>query len=108
LIILAFCVVVQVFLAQFGGYFGVGFAKSSGLSWLEWMVSIVLGSLSIPVGFIMRVIPVPKRFFCGINIDAPLFRWLSVSYWFSKLRRRSATAAQVSQIGGFDELNEIN
>lgn len=54
LFIFAFSVIVQVILAEVGWVIGF---ETYGLSWLEWLMSIVLGALSIPLGFALRVIP---------------------------------------------------
>jgi Ca2+-transporting ATPase len=68
IVIMIISVVVQVVITEFGGYIGFG---THGLSWLEWIVSIAIGFMSIPIGFILRVIPVPKRGFFGFDIRLP-------------------------------------
>jgi len=60
--------VVQIIITEFGGYFGFG---TFGLSWFEWIVSIAIGFMSLPIGFILRVIPTPKGGFCGLNVSLP-------------------------------------
>jgi hypothetical protein len=57
---------VQVIICELGYYVGFG---TRGLSWLEWIVCIVVGAMSIPLGYILRFIPVPKHGFCGFHIN---------------------------------------
>ncbi|KAL0488204.1 calcium-transporting ATPase PAT1 [Acrasis kona] len=58
IIVWIFCLVVQVVLVEAGWLLGF---ETTGLSFLEWFVCIVFGSLTLTLGFAMRVIPVPKR-----------------------------------------------
>jgi hypothetical protein len=60
------CVVSQVIICEFGYYVGFG---TRGLSWLEWLICIGVGALAIPLGYILRFIPVPKHGFCGFNFN---------------------------------------
>jgi Ca2+-transporting ATPase len=54
-LILAVTAVGQVIIIEYGGLIGFG---TSGLTMLEWVISIGLGSLAIPFGFLLRFIPV--------------------------------------------------
>jgi Ca2+-transporting ATPase len=74
--------ITQVIMVEFGGYIGFG---TYGLSWIEWILSITLGFLSIPIGYILRVIPVPKQGFCGFNIS---LSFISPRKWFKYAKRR--------------------
>ncbi|KAF4042137.1 Cation transporting ATPase C-terminal domain [Phytophthora infestans] len=47
---------VQVLLAEFGG----DFIKTSGISFTHWLICFGFGALSLPVGIIMRLIPVTE------------------------------------------------
>lgn len=47
---------VQVLLAEFGG----DFVKTSRISFMHWLVCLGLGALSLPIGFMMRLIPVTE------------------------------------------------
>jgi hypothetical protein len=58
----------QIFLIEVGGEF----VKTSHLTMNQWLVTIGLGAIGLPVGVLMRFIPVkddPKSFF---DNDAPL------------------------------------
>jgi hypothetical protein len=47
----------QAVLVELGG----AFAGTCGLTALHWVFSILLAGLTVPLGFIMRVIPVPEK-----------------------------------------------
>jgi magnesium-transporting ATPase (P-type) len=52
----------QIFLVEVGG----AWVGTSGLSWDQWLITVALGAIAIPVGLIMRYIPVvedPNSFF---------------------------------------------
>jgi len=55
--ILAFTVVAQYLLVQYGGEF----VRTAPLNGDQWLKCILLGSLSLPVGGLMRLIPVKDR-----------------------------------------------
>ncbi len=52
--ILLITVFVQVIMVEFFG----DFAQTTGLTWSEWLSSIGIGAISIPIGFLVRLIPV--------------------------------------------------
>jgi magnesium-transporting ATPase (P-type) len=54
--VIIFTVVLQVFLVQFTGVF----TKTSPLSASQWLITTAMGFISIPVGIIMRWIPVEE------------------------------------------------
>ncbi|POM62649.1 Calcium-translocating P-type ATPase, PMCA-type [Phytophthora palmivora] len=56
IMIIAITLFVQVLLAEFGG----DFIKTSGISFEHWLVCFGLGALSLPVGVLMRLIPVTE------------------------------------------------
>ncbi|KAL3668044.1 hypothetical protein V7S43_006914 [Phytophthora oleae] len=56
IMIIFITLIVQVLLAELGG----DFIKTSGISFTHWLVCIGLGALSLPVGVIMRFIPVQE------------------------------------------------
>lgn len=68
----------QAIICEFGGYFGF---STYGLTWQEWLISIGLGFLSIPLGFVLRFIPTPKRGFCGFIIPE-----IDLKALFNKIR----------------------
>ncbi|KAL0486083.1 calcium-transporting ATPase [Acrasis kona] len=68
-VILLICTAMQVLICELGYYVGFG---TNGLNWLEWLVTIGVSSLSIPVGYLLRLIPVPKYGFCGFNFNKKL------------------------------------
>jgi hypothetical protein len=45
----------------------------------------MLGFLSIPIGYILRVIPVPKQGFCGFNIS---LSFISPRKWLKYAKKR--------------------
>jgi hypothetical protein len=47
----------QVFMVQFGG----PFTKTTGLTSAHWLVSIGIAAITLPLGVIMRFIPVPSK-----------------------------------------------
>lgn len=50
-------IVVQVILVEFGG----NFTSTAPLPWDKWLTCIGLGALSIPIGLLIRFIPVPEE-----------------------------------------------
>jgi hypothetical protein len=59
--IMAFTVISQCLIVEFGGAVFV----TAPLPWYFWLISIGFGFLSIPLGQILRCIPVPARDGCG-------------------------------------------
>jgi hypothetical protein len=59
------CAAMQAIIVEFGGYFGF---STHGLTWAEWLISIGLGLLSLPLGFVLRFIPMPKSGFMGFEV----------------------------------------
>jgi len=57
LVIMVFTIVVQVLLVQFSGE---QWTQCYALLPQEWLVCLVLGALCLPLGFILRLIPVPN------------------------------------------------
>lgn len=48
---------VQALIVTFGG----AFTQTAPLNWMQWLLSISIGALSIPIGLLVRFIPVPAR-----------------------------------------------
>jgi magnesium-transporting ATPase (P-type) len=67
LIVIAFTVLAQWIIVEFGG----DFTQTYPLTWEEWKSTVGYGALSIPVGFIMRLIPVTEdpTSFAGIPVS---------------------------------------
>jgi calcium-translocating P-type ATPase len=51
----AFTIVGQVLITEFGGYF----TMTTHLDWLQWISCVALGISVLPVGFLIRLIPIP-------------------------------------------------
>jgi Ca2+-transporting ATPase len=90
LFIFFICIISQVIICELGGY--VGFS-THGLSWLEWIVSIVVSFLTIPLGYILRFIPEPKYGFCGFH---PNLAVLSPKYLLNVARGKPDTTGKRS------------
>ncbi|KAE9350600.1 Plasma membrane calcium-transporting ATPase 2 [Phytophthora rubi] len=56
MVIIVITLFVQVLLAEFGG----DFTKTSGISFTHWLICLGFGALSLPVGVLMRLIPVTE------------------------------------------------
>ena len=70
LMVIVFTIVAQWFIVEFGG----DFTQTHPLSWDEWKHTVALGAGSIPVGLIMRWIPVvedPLSFAGIVQSDRP-------------------------------------
>jgi magnesium-transporting ATPase (P-type) len=65
LTVIAFTVIAQWLIVEYGG----DFTQTYPLNWEEWKVTVSLGAISIPVGFLMRLIPVSEdpETFAGIE-----------------------------------------
>lgn len=65
LVVIVFTVISQYFIVEFGG----DFTQTTHLTSNEWLVCVLLGAGSIPVGFIMRLFPVSEdpESFAGID-----------------------------------------
>jgi magnesium-transporting ATPase (P-type) len=65
LMVIAFTVIAQWFIVEYGG----DFTQTYPLNWEEWKITVVLGAGSVPVGFLMRLIPVAEdpSTFAGIE-----------------------------------------
>lgn len=66
--VIVFTVASQYLLVEFGG----AFIHTSPLSWSEWLLSIALGFIGIPIGMLMRFLPVaenPDSFFDNSQSD---------------------------------------
>lgn len=50
----------QVIIVEVGRFIGPQYMGTNGLTAVEWLFSIAVGSLSIPIGYVCRVIPVPQ------------------------------------------------
>lgn len=48
---------VQALIVTFGG----PFTQTAALNWTQWLLSVGIGALSIPIGLLVRFIPVPDR-----------------------------------------------
>lgn len=63
----------QVFLVEIGG----DFVRTSPLTLSQWFITMALGAIGIPVGMLMRLIPVtedPKTFFSEDPVTCTLDR----------------------------------
>ena len=65
LMVIAFTVIAQWLIVQYGG----DFSQTEPLSFDEWRLTVGLGSFSLPVGFLMRLIPVAEdpNTFAGLD-----------------------------------------
>ena len=65
LMVIVFTVIAQWLIVEFGGEF----TQTYPLSWEEWKFTVALGAGSLPVGFLMRLIPVTEapHSFAGIE-----------------------------------------
>jgi Ca2+-transporting ATPase len=65
LLVILFTVIAQWFIVEFGG----DFTQTYALTWEEWKITVGLGAISLPVGFLMRLIPVSEdpETFAGIE-----------------------------------------
>jgi Ca2+-transporting ATPase len=52
----------QAIIVEFGG----AAFKVHGLSWDQWLFCIAMGALELPLGFILRAVPVPERHYFEI------------------------------------------
>jgi Ca2+-transporting ATPase len=62
-----FTILAQVMLVEVGG----DFVKTTPLTINQWLITIALGAIGLPVGVMMRFIPVdedPKTFHHGTNL----------------------------------------
>jgi magnesium-transporting ATPase (P-type) len=69
LFVIAFTVLAQYLIVEYGG----DFTQTFPLTFEEWRITAFLGAMSIPVGFIMRQIPVSEDpdTFAGIGDKVP-------------------------------------
>ena len=58
-IIIFFIVVLQVILTTFGGRFFQVY-RYGGLTLIQWLISVGIGSLVLPVSFLLRLLPIAK------------------------------------------------
>lgn len=65
LLVIAFTAIAQWFIVEYGG----DFTQTTPLNWEEWKITVGLGAISLPMGFIMRIIPVAEdpATFAGIG-----------------------------------------
>ena len=57
LAVIGMSILVQALIVEFGGKY----TKCSGLSGNHWMITVLLGAISLPLGVLMRWIPVKDR-----------------------------------------------
>lgn len=81
LAVIVFTVLCQWFIVEYGG----DFTQTSPLSLEEWKITCLLGAVSIPVGFVMRLIPV--------NEDPDSFAGLENGKGVSELPKASSPLA---------------
>jgi P-type Ca2+ transporter type 2C len=55
--VLGFTAVAQALIVEFAGTF----AQTIGLNWQHWILSIILGMVTIPIAFAVKLIPVPAK-----------------------------------------------
>jgi len=65
LMVIAFTTIAQWLIVEYGG----DFTQTTPLTWEEWKITVGLGAISLPMGFIMRIIPVAEdpATFAGIG-----------------------------------------
>lgn len=56
LMVIAFTVVAQFCIVEYGR----DFTQTTPLTWEEWKITVGLGAISLPVGFLMRLVPVQE------------------------------------------------
>ncbi|CAK9251024.1 unnamed protein product [Sphagnum jensenii] len=62
LLVSIFSIGCQIFLVQLGG----DYMKTAPLNWMQWLITVALGAMTLPIGALMRFIPVtedPQSFF---------------------------------------------
>ncbi len=66
MVVIVFTIIAQYFIVEYGG----DFTQTTHLSTEEWKTTIMLGAGSIPVGFLMRLIPISEdpRSFAGASV----------------------------------------
>ena len=87
--------VIQFILVQFGG----DFTKTQPLSFVQWMFCIGIGFLSLPLGVLIRLIPVPPE---KIPVRLPVVdeaRPLLVQIDRGKMENNEHEAVELSSIG---------
>lgn len=92
LTVIVITVALQVFIVEVGG----AFTKTTGLSFELWIWSVIMGSVALPIGFLMRFIPVEEdpRSFAGYADGGSVSQSTVVSVGAGK--RGSGTAIMVS------------
>jgi magnesium-transporting ATPase (P-type) len=65
LVVIAFTVIMQYSIVEYGGEF----TQTYPLTWEEWRITVGFGAISIPVGYLMRLVPVQEdpETFAGIG-----------------------------------------
>jgi len=68
-VVIVFTIIAQWFIVEYGG----DFTQTYPLSFEEWEITFMLGAMSIPVGYLMRLIPIDEdpESFAGIGDSMP-------------------------------------
>jgi len=68
-VVVVFTIIAQWFIVEYGG----DFTQTHPLSFEEWEITFMLGAMSIPVGYLMRLIPIDEdpESFAGIGDSMP-------------------------------------
>lgn len=79
LAVIAFTVVAQWFIVEYGG----DFTQTEPLTFDEWRLTVGLGSFSLPVGYLMRLIPIAEdpNSFAGLDRRTSATPRSSSSWW---------------------------
>ena len=77
LLVIAFTFMAQYLIVEFGG----DFTQTTPLSTYEWRITVLLGAVSLPIGFIMRQIPVSEdpNSFAGLGEGVPTTKSTSLT-----------------------------
>ena len=82
-VVIIFTIIAQWFIVEYGG----DFTQTYPLSFEEWEITFMLGAMSIPVGYLMRLIPIDEdpNSFAGIGDSMPSKKPTSYFGMFSLL-----------------------
>jgi magnesium-transporting ATPase (P-type) len=81
LLVIFFTVICQWFIVEYGG----DFTQTSPLSFDEWRLTVGLGACSLPVGFLMRLIPVAEDPNSFAGLDRKNGKRKTAASWLSVL-----------------------
>jgi len=96
--VLVITCVIQFLIIEFAG----SFVQVTSLNWQEWLVCVLIGAISLPVGFVLRFVPVPAEKIAEPEPSTPLLpedRTLSVVA--SKWRLAKKILIQIQVVRAF-------